>query len=162
MELTTIDTNATRENSEAQEALTLTETKAVHAASVDVVPESARPVAVRSHRIDLEPAYRTDPETGRSTGHGKAVMIYEGEVIGSSREPAFAAARWLLKRGLALPSDRLTTYRDNSPCIFTGVGRAAKLTLREDEKGGIRTVAYREVSAEALAGLSGDGERIIA
>ncbi|OAI31087.1 hypothetical protein A1351_22100 [Methylosinus sp. R-45379] len=95
-----------------------------------------------SHRIDLEPAYRVDAN-GRSAGHGKAFMFFEGECIGESHQPAFDAARYLLAKGLALPSDRLTTYRNGKPCLFTVVGRAAKLTVREDVNGGLTIAAYR-------------------
>ncbi len=102
-----------------------------------------------SHRIDLEPAYRVDAK-GRAAGHGRAVMVYQGEVIGESKEPAFAAARWLLANGLALPSDGLVTYRDGRPCLFSTVGRAAKLTVAESGKSGPRIVAYREAPVEVL------------
>lgn len=105
------------------------------------------------HRIDLEPAFRVDPRNGRATGQGKDVMIYDGEVIGESKEPAFAAARHLLSNGLALPSDRLTTYRNGRPCLYTSVGRAAKLTVSESGKSGPRIVAYREAPVEMLKAL---------
>ena len=96
-----------------------------------------------SHRIDLESAYRVDPATGRSSGHGKDRMFFEGEFIGESRQPAFDAARVLLARGLALPCDRLTTFRSDRPCLLTTVGRGAKLTVEEDGKSGLRIRAYR-------------------
>lgn len=104
------------------------------------------------HRIDLEPAFRVNAK-GHATGRGKARMVYNGEVIGESKEPAFAAARWLLEKGLALPSDLLTTFRNGKPCIYTRVGRAAKLTVSESGKSGPRIVAYREPPIEALRAL---------
>jgi hypothetical protein len=74
-------------------------------------------------------------------------MSYDGAFIGESRQPAFDAARYLLAKGLALPSDKLTTYRDGKPCLFATVGRAAKLTVRENDKGGIGIVTFRPFEA---------------
>ena len=108
------------------------------------------------HRIDLESAYRIDPHTGKGAGHGKARMFHEGELIGESRQPAFDAARYLLAKGLALPSDKLATYRDGKPCLFTTVGRAAKLAVRETGKSGPQIAAYRgdeEETKERLKAL---------
>jgi len=105
------------------------------------------------HRVDLESAYRLHPTTGEGSGHGKDRMTYEGEFIGESREPAFAAARYLLAKDLALPSDRLTTYRNGKPCIFTTVGRAARLTIKETGKSGPRIVAYRDDEVKGLKAL---------
>lgn len=106
------------------------------------------------HRIDLESAYRIDLRKGQGAGHGKARMFHEGELIGESRQPAFDAARYLLAKGLALPSDMLTTYRDGKPCLFTTVGRAAKLSVRETGKSGPRIIAYRD-PGEKIAALRG-------
>ena len=106
------------------------------------------------HRIDIESAYRIDPRTGKGAGHGNAHMFHEGELIGESRQPAFDAARYLLAKGLALPSDMLTTYRDGKPCLFTTVGRAAKLTIRETGKSGPRIVAYQD-HGQKIAALRG-------
>ncbi|CAJ0892730.1 hypothetical protein AMST5_04244 [freshwater sediment metagenome] len=122
--------------------------------TVNEVAENPLPTTAKSHRVDLEPAYRvTDPARGTTAGHGKAFMLYEGQVIGESKEPAFDAARWLLKRGLALPSDRLTTYRDGTPCVFTTVGRAATLSVRDNARCGVTLCAYREPSPETLKAL---------
>ncbi len=109
------------------------------------------------HRIDLESAYRIDPRTGEGVGHGKARMFHEGEFIGESRQPAFDAARHLLAKGLALPSDMLTTYRDGKPCLFTTVGRAAKLAIRETGKSGPRIVAYQDQGQKIVALRGKDG-----
>jgi hypothetical protein len=106
-----------------------------------------------SHRIDLLDAYRIDPNTGHGSGHGKARMFYEGVLIGESRQPAFDAARYLLEKRLALPADKLTTYRGDKPCLYTTVGRAAKLAVSETGKSGPRIVAYREVAPEKLDAL---------
>lgn len=122
--------------------------KRAETTTVNEVAENPLPTT-KSHRVDLEPAYRvTDPARGTTAGHGKAFMLYEGQVIGESKEPAFDAARWLLKRGLALPSDRLTTYRNGMPCVFTTVGRSAALTLEERTNGGLKIRAYREFPAD--------------
>ena len=109
------------------------------------------------HRIDLEPAYRIDPCTGQGAGHGRDRMFHEGGFIGESRQPAFDAARYLLAKRLALPSDKLTTYRNGTPCLYTTVGRAAKLTVTETGKSGPRIVAYRDPAEkfEALRGRDG-------
>lgn len=107
-----------------------------------------------AHRINLEPAFRVDPRNGRATGQGKAVMVYNGQVIGESKEPAFAAARYLLANGLALPSDRLAAYRNGLPCLFSTVGRCAKLAVAETGKSGPRIIAYREPPIETLRALS--------
>jgi hypothetical protein len=83
-------------------------------------------------------------------------MFHEGELIRESRQPAFDAARHLLAKGLALPSDRLTTYRNGKACIYTTVGRAARLTVKETGKSGPRVVAYRgEEDQERLTALRG-------
>jgi hypothetical protein len=110
--------------------------------------------AIAEHRIDLTPALRIDPATGRASGHGRAIMSYEGERIGESRQPAFDAARYLLDRGLALPCDKLTTYRGETPCLYTTVGRAAKLTIQENDKGGLRIAAWRPFVKEAVKPLA--------
>jgi hypothetical protein len=112
----------------------------------------ARAAAAASHhRIDLTPAYRVDPKSGRATGHGKDVMTYEGAVIGESRQPAYDGARHLLAEGLALRGDNLTTYRDGKACIHTTVGRGAKLTVVESARGGITLRAWRPFTMEEAA-----------
>ena len=109
---------------------------------------------VYQHCIHLSSAYRFDPAKGVGSGHGKDRMFYEGVLIGVSRQPEFDAARWLLAEGLALPSDRLTSFRGDTPCIFTTVGRAAKLAVRETGKHGPKIVAYRgEEHKEKLMAL---------
>jgi len=95
------------------------------------------------HRINLESAYRVNPATGVGRGHGKDRMSYGSAFIGESRQPAFDAARYLLAKERALPGDKLATYRDGKLCLFTTVGRAAKLAVRETGKSGPRIVAYR-------------------
>jgi len=111
-------------------------------------PVAARDVA--EHRIDLDPAYRVDCR-GRWSGHGMAVMNYEGRGIGESKQPLYDAARYLLAHGLALPSDLIGTYREGALCLRSTVGRAAKLTIVEDSRTGPRIVAYRPFPKERTA-----------
>jgi hypothetical protein len=85
-----------------------------------------------------------------ATTFGKAIMHYEGTDIGSSRQPIYDAARYLLANGLALPSDRITTYQDGRPCMLSIVGRAAKLTVQENDNGGLTLCAYRPFKKEAV------------
>ena len=79
------------------------------------------------HRIELTAASRD-----------RASMRYRGEVIGESREPLFAAARYLLAKGLASPEDRIETWRGKTMCLAGPVGAAAKLTVN-----GYRFQRYR-------------------
>jgi hypothetical protein len=67
-----------------------------------------------------------------AASHDRATMHYRGEVIGESREPLFAAARYLLAKGLASPEDRIETWRGKTMCLAGPVGAAAKLTVAGD------------------------------
>jgi hypothetical protein len=82
------------------------------------------------HRIDLRPDMRPG---GRQWG--KTPMLYRGEVIGSSHDPEYAAARWLLDDGMAAPEDRLETYRGETLCMRGIVGKLAKWTVVENKDG---------------------------
>jgi hypothetical protein len=106
------------------------------------------------HRINLTTAFRVNPKTGMGAGQGKDRMFHEGGFIGESRQPTFDAARYLLTKGLALPSDRITTYRDRKACCLSTVGRAAKLTVAEDDKRGLRIAAWRPFVKEAVKPLA--------
>jgi hypothetical protein len=83
-----------------------------------------------NHRIDLRPDLR--PE-GRK--HGATPMLYQGKQIGSSDQPEYAAARWLLENNAADPADFLETYRGEIPCMSGIVGKLAKLTVEESKRG---------------------------
>ena len=85
-------------------------------------------------RIDLKPAAR-----------GKAEMYFNGENIGVSSEPLFAAARWLLAHERAKPDDTLGTYRGELLCMSAPVGIAANLTIAEDSRGGMRFTKWRSL-----------------
>jgi hypothetical protein len=69
-------------------------------------------------------------------------MSYRGEVIGQSDQPIYAAARWLLDRGIAAPGDEIATYRGETLCMSGNVGDCAKLTVGES-KGGKPTFRLR-------------------
>lgn len=105
---------------------------------------SAKTTTPTAHRIDLEPAFRLD-EKGVGRGQGKARMLHMGRLIGESRQPALDAARYLLRAGLASPDELITTYRDGRPCIYARVGTAAKLSVSEPDRGGLRFVQHREL-----------------
>jgi hypothetical protein len=83
-----------------------------------------------AHRIDLRPDLRPGGKK-----HGRTPMVYLGEVIGSSNDPEYAAARWLLDNGRAQPEDRLETYRGEMFCMAGIVGKLAKLTVVENKHG---------------------------
>ena len=68
-----------------------------------------------THRIALTAASRD-----------RATMHYRGEVIGESREPLFAAARYLLAKGLASPEHRIETWRGKTMCLAGPVGRGGE------------------------------------
>lgn len=80
------------------------------------------------HRIDLRPDLRKE-------GHGKTPMLYNGKVIGSSDQPEYAAARWLLDNNAAMPEDKLETYRGEVPCMSGAIGQLAKWTIEETKHG---------------------------
>lgn len=83
-------------------------------------------------KIELKPAPR-----------GKAEMYLNGDYIGVSSEPLFAAARWLLANNLAKPEDKLGIYRDEMLCISGPVGLSAKLTVAEEKRGGMHLTEWR-------------------
>ena len=70
-------------------------------------------------------------------------MIVNGEAIGYSHEPVYAAARWLLRNGKASPEDLLTTYRGETPCMTGIVGQLATQTV-QDTPEGIRKRTFRD------------------
>lgn len=76
------------------------------------------------HRIDLAPSR-----------HDRAVMMYDGQPIGESRQPLFSAARFLLARGLSQPDDLVATYRGAVMCLRAPVRMAAKLRVMETASG---------------------------
>jgi hypothetical protein len=84
-----------------------------------------------THRIDLRPDLRP---AGRR--HGQIPMLYRGKPIGSSDQPEYAAARWLLDNNAAAPEDRLETYRDDTLCMSGIVGKLAKWTVLEHDDPG--------------------------
>lgn len=80
------------------------------------------------HRIDLRPDLRKE-------AWGKTPMLYHGKVIGSSDQPEYAAARWLLDNNAALSDDRLETYRGKTMCMSGEIGKLAQWTIEESAHG---------------------------
>jgi hypothetical protein len=81
--------------------------------------------------IDLEPA-----------GYGeKAKMLLNGEDLGTSRQPIYAAARILLGIG-ALPSDTAETRRNGVTCMTGVIGGLATRTVSEPDRTTIRTTRF--------------------
>ena len=81
--------------------------------------------------IDLEPA-----------GSGeKAKMFLQGEEIGISHQPIYAAARILLGIG-ALPSDTAETRRNGVTCMFGVIGGLATRSVCERDRTTITTVPF--------------------
>ena len=81
--------------------------------------------------IDLEPA-----------GYGeKAKMFLQGEEIGTSHQPIYAAARLLLELG-ALPSDTATTRRNGVPSMSGVIASLATRSVSEPDRSQMRTIAF--------------------
>ena len=81
--------------------------------------------------IDLEPA-----------GYGeKARMLLNGEDLGTSRQPIYAAARILLDLG-AFPSDTATTRRKSVPSMSGVIGRLATRTVSEPDRTTFKTIPF--------------------
>jgi hypothetical protein len=93
------------------------------------------PSRIKTHRIDLRPDLRPDDGTGRPRMHGKTPMLYNGEVIGSSDQPEYDAARILLAKGAPMPEDKLETCRGEMLCMSGVVGKLAKWTVEETKNG---------------------------
>ena len=91
----------------------------------------------RLHRIHIKPAYSIDARKGRSSGHGAFLMtLDDGLEIGTSTEPFFAGARWLLQHKFAEPDDMLETVHAHGTVSMRGtVGHAAKWTISETAAG---------------------------
>jgi len=81
--------------------------------------------------IDLEPA-----------GYGeKAKMLLNGEDLGTSRQPIYAAARILLGIG-ALPSDTAETRRNGVTSMTGVIGSLATRTVSEPDLSTIRPLRF--------------------
>jgi hypothetical protein len=81
--------------------------------------------------IDLEPA-----------GYGeKARMLLNGEDLGTSRQPIYAAARILLGIG-AHPSDTAETRRKGVTCMTGVIGNLATRSVSEPDRSKITTIPF--------------------
>jgi hypothetical protein len=81
-----------------------------------------------NHRIDILP---------RPNGqkHGPEPIAYHGKEIAKTREPILAASRWLLDNNAAFPNDTIEVYRNGKLSMSGIVGKLAKLTVHENDKG---------------------------
>jgi hypothetical protein len=71
-----------------------------------------------------------------STDSGsRAHMVHNGIDIGISREPLFAAARYLIANQLAHPRDTIETIRNGVVCLSATIWVAARLTVTERSSG---------------------------
>jgi hypothetical protein len=79
------------------------------------------------HRIDILPDKR---------GYGRPAMIYNGKPVGKSNSPIYAAARWLLDHGAALPADMIETWGSDGILSMYGIaGELSKWTVVENDDG---------------------------
>jgi hypothetical protein len=76
------------------------------------------------HRIEIERAKRKDPK-GRWIGQGIYATRWNGDLIGTWREPSCDAARWLLERFHAARDDTLVMCRDGKPALIGVVGQSS-------------------------------------
>ena len=78
-------------------------------------------------------------------------------IVASSREPLLAGARALLAQG-AHPDSIITTRHRGALgwALRSTVGAAARLTVRERARGGIRFAPYVEFAASSLASHNED------
>jgi hypothetical protein len=81
--------------------------------------------------IDLEPLGRGD----------RARMLLNGEDLGTSHQPIYAAARILLQLG-AFPSDTATTRRNGVPSMSGVIGRLATRTVSEPDRRTFKTTRF--------------------
>ena len=88
----------------------------------------------------------------KATGRGRTAAYLAGEHLGTWSEPMCAAARLILKRGAASPSDTLIGCRDGRPAISGGVGWFAARTVIENAKTGPKFARWRPLPSEMLAG----------
>jgi hypothetical protein len=71
-------------------------------------------------------------------------LTYAGELIGESDVPLCDAARILLNRGIAKPTDKISTSRDGiTPQLTASVKWAAEHTVQETETHGPVFVKWR-------------------
>ena len=81
--------------------------------------------------IDLEPA-----------GYGeRAKMFLDGECLGISRQPIYAAARILLKRGVN-PFDTAETRRNGMTCLTGVIGGLATRTVSEGDRTPLKVTRF--------------------
>ena len=81
--------------------------------------------------IDLEP-----------TGYGeRAEMWLNGECLGTSRQPIYAAARILLKRGKN-PFDTVETRRNGMTCLTGVIGGLATRTVSEGDRTPLKVTRF--------------------
>ncbi len=77
-----------------------------------------------THAVLISTAKRTDSK-GRVAGIGRWFAEYDGAVIGEFANPEADSAKYLLDKGLAEPSDTITTYRGDMRAMIGNVGALA-------------------------------------
>jgi hypothetical protein len=120
-------------------------------------------------------ARRRDPSTGNVTGHGRYLVSFQGEVIGTFRTPVCEAGRYLLEHRLATRADKLVMCRaenvpstgeqsEGVPVLSGSVGWFADRSMEENEKVSPRWAKHRPMPAQlartdaagTLVGVDGD------
>jgi hypothetical protein len=94
-----------------------------------------------NHTVILTPATR-----------GKANMHLNGVYIGASRKPLFDAARYMLREGLAQPSDQLYIKWDDADhwSMKSRVDLAATKDVAENSTKGPHIIKYVDIDYSAL------------
>jgi len=101
-----------------------------------------------THVISLRPDLRKNKKA-----HGPLAMLYCGVVIGSSRQPIYDAARYLLDSDRAEPGDRVETWRGEVLCMSGVAGDLAKRTVVENDHGNpaFQLRRWKAFSADTVA-----------
>ena len=111
-----------------------------HSHSAEGVHE---PVPLRGNPYGIKQANSVHLVPGDYTSRGRLYsVIHAGEVLlDQSYNPEFDACRVLLRMGI---TGKLTTLRDDNPCMILDIEKAAKVTVRDNRYGTPKFVKYRE------------------
>jgi hypothetical protein len=83
-------------------------------------------------RIQIEQVKKPD---GFPVAPYKYRVLFEGQEIGSWRDPECSAARRLIELSLAKREDVLLTFRGDNPCMRGSVGWFADRRVADDDRG---------------------------
>ena len=95
-----------------------------------VVPGNGHSV----HRVDIGPQI------------GSAKMMtcsFRGADLKPTHQLIYDCARYLLAAGLASEADTIETWRGEALSMSANIGQAAKWTVRENDRHGLKLIAYR-------------------